>query len=130
MDNSNEQSSCTVTYQSSSQSATVEPNGATVPTPTTLKFEPEYAVEDGVAHTFNGTLFVPTPDEFERLDRLAAIKDGVKQIVAEVSFAEPPRVVRAVPYCHGFSNQDGEAPRVKISAKEMIRLAATKSNGH
>ena len=110
------------------QSATFEPNGSTPPAEKGLKFEPEYAVEGGVAHTFNGTLYVPTPEEMERIDRLNGIREGVKKMVAEVAFDEPSGVQRAVPYVHGFTN-DGDAPRVKMSAGEIIRLGATKSKG-
>lgn len=94
-----------------------------------IDLKPEYLNVEGVEHEFNGTLFVPTASELERLDRLTAIKDGVKQVVAGVSFNEPPKVQRAVPYCHGFSNVDGPAPRVKMSARDLIRLGATKSKG-
>lgn len=78
-------------------------------------------------HEWNGTLYVPTKEELDRIDRLNAIKDGCKAVVAKVEFNTPPMVIRDIPYCHGFSNVDGAAPRVKMSAKDTIRLGATKS---
>lgn len=94
-----------------------------------LVFQPDYLTYGGVEHTFTGKLFIPTDEEFDRIDRLNAIKDGVKQLVATVELHEPPRVQRVVPYCHGFTNVDEPAPRVKMSAGELIRLGATKSKG-
>jgi hypothetical protein len=99
------------------------------PRPRTLSLEPEYAIEAGVAHEFNGTLYVPTQSEQERIERLNAIKDGVRQIPALVAFNEPPRIQRAVPYSHGYVNE-GKPPCVKMSARSLIRLGATKSKGH
>ena len=102
------------------------------PRPRELPLEPEYAVEAGVAHEWNGTLYVPTQEELDRIDRLNAIKNGCREMVAAVQFNTPPSVIDLSPnpYVHGYSGNTKAATRVKMSARGLIRLGATKSKGH
>lgn len=81
------------------------------PRPRTLAFEPEYAIEAGVSHEYNGILYVPTEGEFARC--------------AEERRAEElaPRVL---PVAIGMRPVTKDN-RVKMSAGELIRLGATKS---
>jgi hypothetical protein len=105
---------------SGGQSATFEPNGGTAPKAKELKFEPEYAVEGGVAHTFNGTLFIPTDEEFKRLEKERAARDAAPKL-NPVGIAEK-LVHRPFP-------EQWTTKRVKMSAGDLIRLGTANSKG-
>jgi hypothetical protein len=85
------------------------------PKPRSIELNPEYAAQDGVNHEWTGTLFVPAPGEYERSEA---------ERIAQV---EMNPVGIATPLVHAPFATSWTTKRVKMSAKEMIRLGATKT---
>ena len=75
----------------------------------TLDFEPEYLESYGIKHEFTGTLFIPTQDEFKRIEREQAERE-----TSPVVFAEPVLYIK----------QDVPRQRIKMKPTDALKLRA------
>lgn len=77
-----------------------------------FEFEPEYLESGGVKHEFNGTLFVPTASEMERIEKEAKARD------------EKPRVVGGEPHLFVPTSMLPNQPRqaVKMKMRDALRF--------
>lgn len=86
----------------------------TNPRQETLTFEPEYAVSGGIKHEWTGTLFLPTAEESERLEKERATETHVNPVcLAEVK----PDIVNPLAK-YGFNR----TRRVKMKMKDALGL--------
>lgn len=80
-----------------------------------IEVDPVYAEQDGVKHEFTGLLYVPAPGE---TDRLQVERDTAPPTLNPVCLATP---LVEKPFRTGWTSR-----RVKMTAREMIRLTATR----
>lgn len=62
-----------------------------------FEFEPAYEEYAGVKHEFTGTLFVPTAEECERIEREAAARAKPLVGIGEPSLFVPPSCIPGKP---------------------------------
>ena len=67
------------------------------PTQNDFEFEPAYEEYAGVKHEFTGTLFVPTADEFKRIEREQAARTKPLVGIGEPSLFVPQSCIPGKP---------------------------------